>query len=392
MSKEAKILLLIAALFTLAIGISNIFVNIFLWKNSNDFILICKYNLMHYIFTPLMFIVGGYISKRKNGIWSLRIGIFFFIVFFVFILWFKDNVISYVYPLGILFGIASGFYWLSYNVLSYDFTSTNNRDTFNGFNGFVCGIAAAIAPFSASYIIENYKGLGYTIVFGISLALFIILILVSLILKSKNFDKNLDFRKVFGRNSSEWGYIQKSFIAYGFRDVIIFFVVTILIYTTTKSEITLGRLTLLTSLISSAAYYIEQRIIKPKRRMISLYIGAVFMFLSTIGIVVNISFITLLIFMIVNPMFFPFFYIPMNSASFNILDKEHEECMRIEYIINKDIALNIGRIISTFILIGLLTFVKNSRALNYFLLFISCSQFISIYFLRKLSVLNTKID
>lgn len=155
MSKKAKILLLISGLFTLSMGLSNVFVNIFLWKKSNDFIIIAKYNLMHYIFLPFSYIAAGWLSKRKNGVLALRFGIGFFILFFMSILLVKNDIVKYIYPIGILYGIAAGFYWLAFQVLAFDFTATNNRDTFNGFNGSICGIASAIAPFTGAYIIEK---------------------------------------------------------------------------------------------------------------------------------------------------------------------------------------------------------------------------------------------
>ena len=105
MIKNAKILLVVSTVFTLAIGLSNVFVNIFLWKESHDLLLIVKYNLMHYIFIPIAFVAGGWVSKKKNGVWSLRIGVTCFAVFFILILVLGDKVSNYIYPLGILFGV-----------------------------------------------------------------------------------------------------------------------------------------------------------------------------------------------------------------------------------------------------------------------------------------------
>jgi len=385
MSRKAKILLLVSGLFTLAVGLSNVFVNIFLWKKSNDFILIAKYNLMSYIFIPIVFILAGWISKKKNGIWSLRMGISSFIIFFISILLFKDNITEYIYHLGILFGIAAGFYWLAFHVLSFDFTHTGNRDTFNGINGSIIGVASAIAPFSAAYIIAISKGnTGYTVVFTISLILFVFLILISLLLKSNHYGENLEFSEIISSNDTEWSNLRKSTVAWGLRDVVILFLISVLIYKTTGSEMALGKLSLFSYMISAAAYMFEQKVIKPKRRFFSIHLGAIFMFISVIGLVININYIFLLIYVIVDAVFMPFFTVPMSSATFNILNHNHKESLRVEYIINREIVLNIGRVISTVTLITLLTYFKNDRILNYFLLFIGSSQFLSLYFLRKI--------
>ncbi|CAH2214113.1 MFS transporter [Tepidibacter aestuarii] len=387
MSKEAKILLIISGLFTLAKGLSNVFVNIFLWKKSNDFIMISQYNLIQYIFLPIAFTIGGWLSKKKNGIWALRIGIVFYILFFILIILIKDNIIKYIYPLGILFGVAGGFYWLAFDVLSFDFTSTNNRDTFNGYHGFIAGIPAAIAPFAAAYIIDRSNNTkGYMIVFFLSLIFFVILILISLLLRSQHYGEKLDFKKIIGSNNSDWNNLRKSTIAWGLRDVVILFLLNILIYKTTGSEMELGKLFFISYLISSSSYILEQKFIKPKRRMFALHIGTILMFISVLGLVFKINYYSILFFIILDAISLPFFYVPMTSATFNVLDQHHENNMRIEYIINRDIALNTGRIISTTSLMIFLTFIKNDRALNYFLLFIGSAQLIALYFLRKLKI------
>lgn len=385
MTKQVKILLIISALFTMALGLSNVFVNIFLWKKSNDFLTIAKYQLMHYTFTPISFIIAGWLSKKKNGIYALRIGVILFSAFFILILLAKDAITNYVFLFGALLGIASGFYWLAFQVLSFDFTCTTNRDTFNGYNGFMVSAAGAIAPLAAAYIIEKNQNLfGYYIVFFISLVLFIIQLLVSLMLRSETYGHRLIFKKIFGQNSVEWSNLRKAIGTWGLRDVVMIFIIQILIFQTTGSEMSLGKLSFLAFGISCVSYLLEQKFIKPKYRFISLHLGAIFLFIAVLGLVFRINYFTLLIYTIISSLFLPFFYVPMASFSFNTLSRHHEECYRIEYIINKEILLNTGRVFSILILIMLLTFFDNKFTLNYFLLFMACSQFVSLYFLRKI--------
>ncbi len=387
MSKRAKLLLTVSALFTLAMGISNVFLNILLWKESKNFIVLAQYNLMQYIFLPITFIFAGWLSKRKNGIWSLRLGIVFFILLFGLILLFEDKISKFVLLLGILFGVAAGFYWLAYHVLSFDFTSTQNRDTFNGFNGSICGICGAIAPISSAYIInKNLLGMGYTIVFSISLLLFVILILVSFLIKAEYYGSKINYKKVFGSNSRDWSILRKGIFMWGFRDVIIGFLIIVLVFKSTGSEWSVGTFALIASVISSVAYVVEQKLIKPKARLKSMLIGSILMFTAVWGLVVNIRYGTLMLYMIMESASLPFFLVPFSSASFNIISLQHQDDLRLEYIINKEIVVNLGRIMSLSVLIGLLWFFKYDRSLNYFLLIIGCTQLIALYFLRKMKV------
>lgn len=385
MCREAKLLLTISAMFTFAMGLSGIFINIFFWKQTNDFKVIVTYNLIQYIVIPITFIGAGIVSKRKNGIWSLRVGMLAYALFYILILTVGNKGVSYIYILGILYGIAAGFYWLAFNTLSFDFTGINNRDTFNGLNGSCCGVTAAIAPATSGYIISKFSGIkGYTIVFTITLCMFLSLILISTLLKCKNYGNKLEFKKVILRNCDEWSDIRKATFFWGFRDVIIVFLVNILIIETTKSELTLGKLTLIASLLSSISFVLVQKIIKPPHRRVSIYIGAIGAFLAVLSLGLNITYINLLVYVMMNGFFLPFFVIQLTSATFNVINRAHEESMRVEYMINREIVLNGGRAISASMLVFMLLEFKESSVLQFYLIFIGFIAIVSGYFLGKL--------
>lgn len=385
MCREAKVLLAVSALFTFAMGLSGIFVNVFFWRETGNFIVIVIYNLTHYIFTPVTFIIGGIIAKRKNGIWSLRLGLILFALFYSLLLLIGNKGTLYIYLLGILNGLASGFYWLAFNTLSFDFTCTENRDTFNGFNGSCGGIAAAIAPITSAFIISRYSSFkGYSIVFFTTLTLFLVLVVISMFLKCKNYGSKIDYNKVFSKNCEEWSIIRKCTFLWGFRDVIISFVINILIIQTTGSELSLGKLTLIASLLSASAYVLVQKIIKPPKRRLSILIGTIGSFIAVCVAASNITYASLLIYVIMDAFFLPFFIIQLSSSTFNVINRAHDENMRIEYMINKDIAINSGRVISSVILLLLLMIFRNSSILKIYLIFIALAPIASGYFLRKL--------
>lgn len=385
MCKEAKILLVVSTLFTFAVGLSGIFVNVFFWKQTSSFIVIVLFNLIQYLSTPFTFILGGVISKRKNGIWSLRIGLTMYAVSYAAILFFGKNGSYYIYLVGVLLGMAAGFYWLAFGTLSFDFTDTNNRDTFNGFNGSCAGVASAVAPITSAYIISRFTGIrGYSFVFISTLSLFIILILISLFLRCKSYGSRLNIKKAFSKNCDEWSMIRKATFFWGFRDVIITFLINILIIETTKSELSLGKLTLIGSLLTSGSYVLVQKIIKPPKRRLAVFLGTVGSFIAVLGVAFNITYRNLLFYVSMDAFFLPFFLIQMSSSTFNVINRAHDEDMRIEYMINKDIAINSGRSVSAVLLIILLTVFKNTSILRIYLVFIGMLPIISGYFLSRL--------
>lgn len=389
MSKNAKTLLVVSALYSFAMGLSNIFINVFFWKETNNFIIVAVYNLIIHIVTPCMFIFAGMLSKRKNGIWSMRLGLLVYSLFFFLILLIGSRGIVCIYLLGAVCGIAAGFYWLAFNTLCFDFTDSTFRDTFNGFNGCFAGIATIIGPITAALIISRFSGFnGYRVVFSITFVIFILLILISTKFSCKSYTDKLNFRVAFYGNDNEWKTVAKSTFVWGFRDATIILVVNIMIIEKLKSELTLGVFILVASLISAGSYVLVQKIIKPKNRKNSILIGSAGSFFASWVLVMKTSYTALFIYIIMDAFFLPFYMVQLSSATFNVINQAHEEKLRIEYMINRDIVLNGGRIISTAILIIMLIIFKNSVALKFYIIFMGVSSLMAGHYLRKLKCIE----
>ncbi|MGI6706810.1 MAG: MFS transporter [Clostridia bacterium] len=385
LNKNAKVLLLIGGLFTIANALSGTFVNIYLWKSRQDFVRIGLFNFYQFLFIPIAFIIGGRLSKIKNGTLSLRIGIILHGLFYLTILIMGKEASQYILILGILMGTAVGFYWVASHTLIFDMTSRYNRDTFNSFNGMVSSLSGMLAPLASGYIITAFANtIGYSIVFGISLGIFILIAMISILLRTHGSDSSFRLRNSFQGCSQPWKYILLAEIFFGIRNGVIMFLVGLLVYIVTKNEASIGKLSLLTSLISVSVFYILERILKPKLRILFFTAGAVMMFLAVLILVVRIHFTTLLAFVILNTIFAPFFAVPFDSAALNTIEKDDRKDLRIEYIVLREIALNIGRLIGTLAFILVVSRWKDPYIPRYFLLAIGAAHLVILSFLKKL--------
>lgn len=385
MDKNAKTLLIISTLYSFAMGLSNIFVNVFFWKETNNFVIVVVYNLIIHIVTPIIFIFAGMLSKRKNGIWSMRLGLLVYSLFFFLILSIGNRGTMYIYLLGVVCGVAAGFYWLAFNTLCFDLTDCTFRDTFNGYNGCFAGIATILGPITAAGIISRFTGFtGYRIVFSMTFLLFILLIFISSKFSCKSYSDKLNFKLIVHGSNKEWNTVAKSTFVWGFRDATIILVVNIMIIEKLKSELTLGIFILIASLITAGSYVLVQKIIKPKKRKQSILIGTIGSFLASCVLAINTSYFALFIYTVMDAFFIPFYMVQLSSATFNVIDEAHEENFRIEYMINRDIVLNGGRIISTTVLICMLILFENSWNLKIYLIFMGISSLLAGLYLRKL--------
>ncbi|GAE91188.1 membrane protein [Gracilibacillus boraciitolerans JCM 21714] len=168
--KDLKLLLTIGGLYALATLSSNTFVNIFLWKQSGEYIDIAIYNLFIYILQPIAFVIAGKFAKKVDRTLIIRIGISFLSVFYVTVLIAGgDKASQFPYLLGSILGIGYGFYWLAFNVLTFEVTEPESRVYFNGILGTLQSFGGMVGPFFAGYIIsklDNFQG--YSIIFFIS--------------------------------------------------------------------------------------------------------------------------------------------------------------------------------------------------------------------------------
>ncbi len=81
-NRDLVLLLLIGGLYTLAISLSNTFVNIYLWKQTQNYVNLGLYNLASVVLQPLTFLVGGKLAKRIDRSILLRIGVGTLAIFF----------------------------------------------------------------------------------------------------------------------------------------------------------------------------------------------------------------------------------------------------------------------------------------------------------------------
>src|SRR5690625_6379996 len=154
-NRELLLLLFIGGLYSLGIFLSNTFVNVYLWKQAGDYITIAVYNLAIYLFQPITFILAGKTAKKIDRIIVLRLGVIFLSIFFVSVLIIGEKAATYNFMLGSLLGIGYGFYWLAFDVLTFEITEPDTRDFFNGFLGVLQSFGGMVGPLIAGTIIAK---------------------------------------------------------------------------------------------------------------------------------------------------------------------------------------------------------------------------------------------
>ncbi|SHF61265.1 MFS transporter [Ornithinibacillus halophilus] len=393
-NRDLIFLLLIGGLYSLGIYLSNTFVNIYLWKQAGDYITIAIYNLAIFIFQPITFILAGKIAKKIDRVIVLRLGVIFLSLFFLSVLVIAEKAATYNFILGSVLGVGYGFYWLAFNVLTFEITEPETRDFFNGFLGVLQSFGGMIAPISAGFIISRMpENVGYTIIFTSSFALFILAVITSFFIKRRQAEGFFYFKKIVRerKRNKNWNRILNAHVFQGLREGIFMFVITIWIYIVTQSELSLGMFNLFFSGFSFVFYFLATKFIKPTRRKRAILIGSLILYLSLFIILTHASFTTLIIYGILIGIAYPIINVPYVSMTYDVIGKaRNAKELRIEYIVVREFFLNIGRVISILFFLLAISFFDADTIIPILLVIFGALQLFIYIFVRKVHLTSPK--
>jgi YQGE family putative transporter len=390
LTKDLSLLLIIGGLYSLSIALSNTFVNIYLWKQTGKYSDIAFFNLSIVILQLLTFILAGRWAKKIDRVIVLRMGVIFLALFYVMVLVSGTKASTYLLLLGSLLGVGYGFYWLAYNVLTFEITEPDTRDFFNGFLGILSSAGGMIGPIAAGIIITRFeKFTGYTIVFGMSLALFALAVFMSFSLKPRPSSGSYCFIQIIKerKRSDNWRLITNANFFQGLREGTFAFVISVFVYISTGSEMSLGTFGLLNSGISFVAYYFASRLIKQKNRKKAILIGGIILYAAVLLIVWDVNFVKLLIYGGMIAIAYPLLLVPYMSTTYDVIGTGWKAAeMRIEYIVVREIYLNLGRIVSILSFLGAITWFNAENSIPILLLVLGAGHTCIYLFLKRVQL------
>jgi MFS transporter, YQGE family, putative transporter len=390
LTKDLALLLIIGGLYSLSIALSNTFVNIYLWKQSGELADLAMYNLSIVIAQPLTFILAGRWAKKVDRVIVLRIGVIFLAMFYVTVLFVGTRASEFLLLLGVLLGIGYGFYWLAFNVLTFEITEPETRDFFNGFLGILGSVGGMIGPVAAGFIISRLEKLtGYTVVFGLSLGLFSIAVLLSFFLKRRPAHGKYWFLRIISerKNDKNWRMVTNAHFFQGLREGVFVFIVSVFVFIATDSEMALGTYGLINSGISFLAYFFVSRTLKKEYRKKAILVGGLILFLAIFLLVFNLSYLRLLLYAALIAVAYPLLLVPYASMTYDVIGRGWKAAeMRIEYIVVRELFLNLGRITSIVLFLLAIHLFSERQAIPVLLVLLGSGHTLIYFFIRKIQL------
>ncbi len=373
LDRQAWLLLLVSGLFAISTSLSSTFVNVYLWKIKEDYGVIGWYNLFAAISMATTFILAGKMIKKVDRVIAIRLGVAIHALFYLIVLWLGETSVHYVPILGSLLGIGAGFFWLAFHVLYFEITERYNRDIFNGVNGLLTSGAGIVAPLISGWVITRVDQLtGYRIIFGLSLTIFLIAVITSLFLKRRSaegsFRLGTVIRHSFHRSSNLF-WVNLAMLSQGIREGVLVFLVSLLVFVFTGDEFVLGIYLTTVSAVSLIAYLLVGRFMQPQRRNTSIFIGAVMLGVVVLPFVWSLETWAVFVLGIGAALFYPLYMVPLTSTVFDVIGENWRTVsLRVEFVVVRELALNIGRVLSILAFLWWVNYSSQLEQLRWFIL------------------------
>ncbi|MED0686679.1 MFS transporter [Anoxybacillus ayderensis] len=386
--RQLFLLLAIGGLYSLSIALSNTFVNVYVWKKVNSFQALGVYNLAIVTWQPLAFIVAGQIAKKIDRVIVLRMGVTFLAFFFLVVLFSGDRAMNHLFLLGGLLGIGYGFYWLAFNVLTFEITEPNTRDLFNGLLGAMTSVAGMIGPPLSGWVIaSSEKFTGYMVIFLASLCLFIAAVICSFFLQRRRSAGQFSLRSVYDerKKNKNWRMITNAHFFQGFREGTFVFIVSIFLFMATGTEKSLGVFGFVNAVVSFMTYSFASKWMKRQWRLRAILFGGVLLYASVFLIIFDLSYVKLIIYGALIAIGYPILLVPYLSLTFDVIGQSnHAKEWRIEYIVMRELFLNGGRATSVLLFLLAITLFDAKEAIPSLMLIVGAGHFIIYFFVRRI--------
>lgn len=353
---EGNIIIAINAMKKIMVIFLGPFLTAYFIKTSQDSIVDLS---VYYIFSYILLAIGSFIVaslvKNKFRIGMFRIGVILNFFYIMSIIILREKIIEHLGLISILYGISSSAYWFPYNLFVINKIDNNERTEYTVKSKIVSSIIGIACPILLGSIITvtNYELTAIIILF-ISL----IQIILSFLLtpeKENNLPKfNLKkaWQKLKNNEQIRRMSIVEFFIGMNVSDGALEVLMTILIFNSFKTDMNLGIITSITTILSMLFVHAYGKIYKNRDDKKIILISSILPVVSVLILLVWRNNITIILYNLCYVIFTALLTLTREIRLFNLSDS---------YIVNKDIQceyfsmregiLNCGRILGYSILL-----------------------------------------
>ncbi len=377
LNKSAKYLIASDLIYNITALFAETFLIAYFLKITNENIIqISLYYIIVYILTAIGNMVMGKLVKNKPKIRTkiLSLGIIIRAIFILFIVILGDKLATDFIIVAIFCGISETLYWSVHELIYIDVTNNDNRKDYMSIKKILGTVVKIVAPIILGSSIELYS---FTKIAIYVFILSIIQIIISLKINYKEFNSNNDVKKYDikkylielkkNKISKIKKYYQASLIFGIIQDIMKTLVIVITIMTF-KTSLNLGILTTIFSTCAIASIYLYKKYYNKNNSKKILVICSLLILIGIIGVLLNISRSTLIIYNFTYTVSVCILDAIYNTKKGDLIKECNIEQWNVEHIILSGFFMDISRIIGFTLMMGV-GFINNIIAFKLLLLF-----------------------
>lgn len=392
---EGNIIIAINAMKKIMVLFLGPFLTAYFIKTSQESIIDLS---IYYIFSYILLAIGSFIVasiiKNKFRMGMFRIGIILNFFYIMSIIILKEEIINHLGLISILYGISSSAYWFPYNLFVINKIDNNYRTEYTVKSKIISSIIGVLCPIILGSIITvtNYELTAIIILF-ISL----IQIILSFILTSEKendlpkFNLKKTWNKLKNNKQIRRMSIVEFFIGMNVSDGALEILMTILIFNSFKTNMNLGIITSITTILSMIFVDIYGKIYKKRNDKNIIIISSILPVVSVLTLLLWRNNVTVIIYNVCYVIFTALLTLTREIRLFNLSDsyivrKENQS----EFFAIREGILNCGRIFGYLML--LFAGISGSQViLNIVMVILTLSILIMGMNIRKIEKFEEKI-
>lgn len=383
--KNRKYIAIIAFLRKFMSVFFSLFFNIYILQIvNNDLNFIIKYTLYGVVLGFVLEYILLKIINSKNASIIYRLSFVLSVSSIFLLIIFKENIVNYIYLFKTLDVMKTLFYAVPYELIVIGSNSNKSMSSYLANLNILENITAILAPIFSGFVIEKFS---YNVLFVILSIETILIILISLKIKDFTIQDNKMNLKEYWKVDKNKKHLKDIYNCMFFRRISAQGAMTellpIVLFLRLGTEFSFGSYNTTFAVISIISLQILKRINNKNIHKKFYPYMAIVIFISSLFVVFNASFITLLIYYILINSFGTIIESESCSAVYAAIKVDNLEKYRKEHIMTFNIYMFLGQIISYSLVFVLYNYFYNVNILSIIIAILMFFLIIATIYLRK---------
>ena len=363
----------------------SLFFNIYILKIvNNDMNFILKYTVYSVFLGFVLEYILLKIINSKNASFIYRMSFILSLLSIIILIIFKENIIKNIYLLKTLDTMKTLFYAVPYELMIIGVNSNKSMSSYLANLNILENITVILTPVFSGFVIENFS---YNVLFIILAVETSVTILISLKIKDFTIQDNKMNLKEYWKIARNKEHLKDIYKCMFYRRISAQGAMTellpIVLFLRLGTELSFGSYNTLFAIISIISLQILKRINNKNINKKFYPYMAVVIFVSSLMVVFNASFATLLIYYILMNSFGKIIESESCSAVYAAIKVDNLEKYRKEHIMTFNMYMFVGQIISYSLVFILYNYFYNLNILSISIAILMFFLIISTIYLRK---------